>query len=161
MREKTHRFPPESYRGERRVAFTCCVADKKFLFTDASVVQAFIPFLRAAAEKNSCTVLIYCFMPDHLHVILRGDVPDADPRQTIIAFKQLSGFWLKQNRPNISWQKDFYDHIIRREEDLGSQIRYIAANPVRKGLVEDWHKYPHTGAIGVDLSAVIDGILTL
>lgn len=100
-------------------------------------------------------------MPDHLHLILRGDSSDADTRQTIIAFKQLSGYWLKQNRPPVSWQKDFYDHIIRRDEDLGAQIRYIAANPVRKGLVEDWQKYPHTGAIGIDLGAVIDGVLTL
>jgi len=161
MREKIHRLAPESYRGEVRVAFTCCVANKFPLFADAAVVQAFLPFLRAATEKHHCTALIYCFVPDHLHLILRGDGLDSDSRQTMIAFKQLSGFWLKQHRPDISWQIDFYDHRIRRDEDLGAQIRYIAANPVRKGLVKDWQEYPHTGAIGIDLDAVIDGAITL
>jgi putative transposase len=161
IREKMHRLPPESYRGEVRVAFTCCVADRFPLFADADVVKVFLGLLRVATEKHHCTILIYCFMPDHLHLILRGNSADSDVRQAVIVFKQSSGFWLKQHRPDVHWQKDFYDHIIRRDEDLGAQIRYIAANPVRKGLVNDWQEYPHTGAIGVDLGGVIDGTITL
>ena len=76
-------------------------------------------------------------------------------------FKQQSGFWLGQQRPAFHWQKDFYDHIIRANEDLGTQIRYIANNPVRKGLVSDWHDYPFTGSIGIDLKAVIEDAITL
>jgi len=65
------------------------------------------------------------------------------------------GLLLKQNRPSVRWQKDFYDHIIRKSEDLGAQVRYIAMNPVRKELVQMWHKYPFTGAFGVDLEKVM------
>ena len=117
--------------------------------------------LRVAAERHGCIVAIYCFMPEHLHVILHGQHESANTWQTMVEFKQRSGFWLKQHRPGTVWQKDFYDHVIRRDEDLGAQVRYIAGNPVRKGLVTDWSEYPHTGAIGIDLDVVISGVITL
>ena len=51
--------------------------------------------------------------------------------------------------------QDFYDHIIRADEDLGAQIRYVADNPVRRGLVKSWQEYPFTGALGIDLATVM------
>jgi len=160
-REKSHRLPPELYRGEQTVAFTCCVEDAQPLFRDDCVVAAFLPMLRAAAEQHDCRVLIYCFMPEHLHVLLDGQTGAADPLRAMRAFKQRSGWWLRQHSPEFRWQKDFYDHIVRRGEDLGAQVRYITGNPVRRGLVSDWHQWPHTGAMGIDLEAVMDGVITL
>jgi putative transposase len=131
------------------------------LFADAEVVKTFAAMLQASTEKHACIVPIYCFMPDHLHLILHGENPNSDTWKAVVLFKQRSGFGLEQHRPKVHWQKDFYDHIIRRDEDLGAQIRHIAANPVRKGLVKDWRDYPHTGAIGIDLDAVINSAITL
>jgi REP element-mobilizing transposase RayT len=143
------------------VAFTACVADAKPLFKDAKVVTAFVELLRVSSERHGYVVVIHCFMPDHIHLLLRGTTAAADAWQAMVEFKQRTGFWLRQYRPDIAWQKDFSDHVIRADEDLGAQVRYIAGNPVRKGLVKDWRGYPHTGSIGVDLEAVINGILTL
>jgi REP element-mobilizing transposase RayT len=68
-------------------------------------------------------------------------------------FKQRSSFWLAQNRPGIRWQKDFYDHILRRDEDLIRHVRYILANPIRAGLVTDWRQYPYRGSTIFDLDS--------
>ena len=160
-REKHHRLSREYYRGQITVAFTLCIADNKPLFRDTEVVHEFIDLLRLSAEKHRCLVPIYCFMPDHLHVMLQGTTDETDLWQAIVQFKQRSGFWLGRRRPGVSWQKDFYDHIIRRDEDLGAQIRYVAGNPVRRGLVADWREYPHTGSIGTHLEAVIGSTITL
>ena len=141
--------------------FTACVAEGYRLFADAGVVGEFIGILRAVVEKNHCTVPIYCFMPDHLHVMLDGQSAVSDAWQAMVEFKQRTGWWLKQHRPAIQWQKDFYDHVLRDNEDLGAQVRYIAGNPVGKGLVQDWRQYPHTGAIGYDWEGVIRGMITL
>ncbi len=43
------------------------------------------------------------------------------------------------------WQKSFYDHVIRKEEDLNSIAGYIFNNPVRKELVENYEDYPFLG----------------
>jgi putative transposase len=160
-RERPHRLPSGLYRGEQTVAFTCCVEGAQPLFRDDCVVAAFLPMLRTAAEQNGCRVLIYCFMPDHLHVLLDGQTGTADPLRAMREFKQRAGWWLRQNKPDCRWQKDFYDHIVRRDEDLGAQVRYIAGNPVRRELVSDWRQWPHTGAMGIELEAVIDGAITL
>jgi putative transposase len=160
-REHHHRLPRESYRGQVNVAFTLCVAKRAPLFVDDDVVTEFVSLLRAAAEKHACLVPIYCFMPDHLHVLLSGQHEFSDAWTALALFKQRTGFWLGRHRPAIRWQKDFYDHLIRRNEDLGAQARYIAANPVRRGLAKDWRQYPLTGAIGIDLATVISSTITL
>ena len=102
-REKLHRLPRESYRGDATVAFTACVADAHPLFTDAGVVEVFVALLRSTAERHGCVVVIYCFMPEHLHVMLHGWQESADTWQTMVEFKQRSSFWLKQHRPGVTW----------------------------------------------------------
>jgi hypothetical protein len=94
-------------------------------------------------------------------LILQGQHDSADTWQAMVDFKQQTGFWFGRNRPEDAWQKDFYDHIIRADEDLGAQIRYIAHNPVRWGLVPRWPDYPFTGAIGIDLKVVLADASTL
>jgi REP element-mobilizing transposase RayT len=89
-------------------------------------------------------------MPDHLHVILAGRADDADAWRAMVDFKQQTGFWLAGNRPSIEWQKDFYDHVIRSDESLDVQVRYVIENPVRAGLVADWTAYTRTGGEFVD-----------
>ena len=41
----------------------------------------------------------------------------------------------------IVWQRNFFDHRLRRDESFVEKADYIRANPVRAGLVsstEDW-----------------------
>jgi putative transposase len=161
VREKPHRLERQYYCGEVVIAFTACVADRQRVFCDGPVVTAFLEILSRALEKHRCLVHIYCFMPDHRHLLLQGKDGSADLWQAMVDFKQRSGFWFGQNRPEVRWQKDFYDHIVRLSEDLGAQVRYIANNPVRAGLVRKWQAYPHTGAIGIDLHEVMQDTTTL
>jgi REP element-mobilizing transposase RayT len=92
---------------------------------------------------------------------LSGQNESSDEWAAVTLFKQQTGFWLGNNRPEIRWQKDFFDHILRSDEDLGAQVRYIAGNPVRKGLVKGWREYPFTGSIGVDLDDAVGSTITL
>jgi REP element-mobilizing transposase RayT len=153
--EKPHRLARERYRGQVILAFTGCVEEKRPLFADAAAVTSSVERLTNACDKYSCNVLIYCFMPEHSHLITRGRSMAADAWKAMVAFKQQIGYWIAQNRPSFKFQKDFYDHLIRADEDLVAQIRYVAQNPVRRGLVKHWFEYPHTGAIGVSLLDVL------
>jgi putative transposase len=45
------------------------------------------------------------------------------------------------------WQSGFYDHAVRRDEDLVRLTRYVIANPLRAGLVTRIGDYPHWDAI--------------
>ncbi|MBI4838735.1 MAG: transposase [Nitrospirae bacterium] len=162
--EKKHRLPKEFYRGEISVAVTLCLkgnAAAGFNLCDSVLVNTFSDILSSVVTKTDCIVPVYCFMPDHQHLIITGTSRDSDILKSIIRYKQKTGFWMSANKPEISWQKDFYDHVIKTNEDIAAQVRYILDNPVRKGLVLSWQEYPFKGAIGCKIEDVLDGIITL
>jgi hypothetical protein len=60
--------------------------------------------------------------------------------------QQKTGYWLSKNKPLYRWQKDYYDHIIRDDDDVNAQICYILLNPVRAGIISSRKNYPHRGS---------------
>src|SRR6266852_5891909 len=96
-----------------------------------------IQALNESVEKYQMRPLAYCIMPDHIHLLLRG-AAGTNLITFVKLFKQLSGYWYRNRFGSKLWQKGYYDHIVRREDDLPGIARYILANPVRAGLVENW-----------------------
>jgi REP element-mobilizing transposase RayT len=111
-----------------------------------------------SAEENSIVVPVFCFMPDHIHLVARGQSAEADLWKFMFAFKQYSGWWLRCHEKGYHWHKDFFDHLVRGKRDLRNQVRYVVQNPVKGGLVADWREYPYTGAIGVSLKETLEEV---
>jgi REP element-mobilizing transposase RayT len=151
VRERRHRLKKEAYLGEVVVAFTACVAGRRALFQEPGIVQDFVEVLRSSASRYASTVILFCFMPDQVHIVLRGVTPHSDVWRAMVTFKQRTGFWLKKHNSPIRWQKDFFDRVVRRDKDMMAELRYIALNPVRGGLVRDWYDYPFLGSDAFDL----------
>ncbi len=82
-------------------------------------------------------------MPDHCHILLKGDSKDCNLLYIMNRFKQKSGYWLSKNFPDIRWHKNYYDQILRDKRELIRQMNYILNNPVRKKLVSNWREYPY------------------
>lgn len=154
-KEKKHRLPLDCYRGRVRASFTLCIENKTAFFTEEIIVNKFLEILGEAGNKYDCKNWVYTFMPDHLHLVLEGNSEIADLWKTVVLFKQKTGFWLSKNGNGIRWQKDFYDHIHRKEEELRKHIAYILNNPVRKGLVDNWKDYPFKGSLDFELEEII------
>jgi REP element-mobilizing transposase RayT len=75
-------------------------------------------------------------MPDHLHLLI--SFPESEKYiQTIVTkWKEWTAKTLR-----IKWQRDFFEHRLRKEESFDEKADYILFNPVRAGLVsepEDW-----------------------
>ncbi len=158
IREKKHRLPREFYIGKISVAFTLCIKDHVRLFINPEIIPVFTDVLASVTAKSDCIVPVYCFMPDHQHVIITGTSDDSNIWKTMVLYKQKTGFWMARNRPNIKWQKDFYDHVMRKHEDIVAQVKYVLDNPVRKGLVSTWEEYPFKGSIGCSLEDILNAI---
>jgi putative transposase len=126
------------------------------VFLSPESVAPHVARLAKAAAEFRCVVPIYCFMPDHLHVMLKGLGEGADALAAMSKFKLLSGLWFDRKHM-AGWQVNFHDHVVRGYEDWREHAKYISRNPVRAGLVGDPFDYPFTGAIGCDLSDVICG----
>jgi len=145
VRRLKHRLSLEAYRGEVAATFTACIAGKRELFTDSDTVAIFLGALRRASIEHQCQVLIYCFMPDHLHLLVVGG-SGSDVLRFVKDFKQRTAYSYRRSNSAALWQKSYYDHVLRLEEEVRQVARYIVSNPVRGGLVEDVKDYPHSGS---------------
>jgi REP element-mobilizing transposase RayT len=78
---------------------------------------------------------LFLLMPDHAHALLA--FPRAEAMPDVIAdWKRYTA-----RHASIVWQRDFFDHRLRGDEQWELKADYIRHNPVRKGLVlraEDW-----------------------
>lgn len=79
----------------------------------------------------------YCIMPDHIHMILIIST-DADGRTQFAptisrVIKQFKGSITKQIGSSI-WQKSFYEHTIRNQQDYDEIWEYIENNPAKYAL---------------------------
>ena len=171
IKEKKHRLPKEFYKGEVAAVFTLCLKGdvtagfppRRIAWGDSlrelDIVNAFTKILTSAVTKADCIVPVYCFMSDHQHLIITGTYSNSDIWRATANYKQKTGFWMAANKPGMKWQKDFYDHILRKHEDIAVQVRYILDNPVRKGLVTSWQENPFKGSVGCKLEDILNGII--
>src|SRR4029453_15328773 len=114
--------------------------------------------LRVARQERQFVVDAVVILPDHLHAIFTLPPGDSD----------FSGRWRRikghfssaliddsaqlKRRPNgdlALWQRRFWEHTIRDEDDFARHVDYIHFNPVKHALVQrvlDWpyssfHRY--------------------
>lgn len=117
------------------------------MFVDAdSVSLVWMQILRAATEKG-VEVIAYCFMPDHLHLVVEGLSADADCKGFIKSAKQYTGYYYaRANGRARLWQRYGHDRIIRDDAEFVDCVRYIVANPVKAGLAPEPRQYPFLGS---------------
>jgi len=134
--------------SSRRIYFVTIVADKRLrVFLDRRLADALVECLNIIRERLRFYVYSYCLMPDHLHMLLGLGESGRSLGEICGAFKSIStrAYW-KWHEGKL-WQRGYFDHIIRNEEDFAECVEYIKMNPVRKNLVETWEQWPHTGRI--------------
>jgi putative transposase len=117
---------------------------RRNLFAASAAVKIALEVLSSTCLKFSVDVPAYCFMPDHLHLLVV--VPEGGSLKDFVRqFKQLSGYALKKVSGDFAWQVSYYDHVLRREEAILDVARYIWDNPVKEGLVSDPRDFPYSG----------------
>lgn len=57
-----------------------------------------------------------------------------------------SGFELSKTKHNEYrlWQRRFWEHTIKDSTDFEHHVNYIHYNPIKHGLVENLHDWPHS-----------------
>ena len=140
---KRPRLKDFHYRGTYAYFITILTNDRAIYFREPTVVKGIINILNETAVSEKFKVLAYCFMPDHLHLLVIGQHDRSNAKQFLSLFKQKSGYWFKKNYNENLWHISYYDHVLRKEESIQGVARYILDNPVRKGLVSDYKEYPY------------------
>jgi REP element-mobilizing transposase RayT len=111
-------------------------------------------FLRKFAEVVAeCGWLChaYCLMPNHYHLVV--ETPEAN---RAFGMQRLNGRWARwfnrrHGRVGHLFQGPYRDEPISQDEHLLELFRYLALNPVRRGLCdapEDWPWSSYAATIG-------------
>jgi putative transposase len=117
-------------------------------FADFRCARCVVDEMRALHDGEVVNSFAWVVMPDHVHWLFQLGL-DTDLSSTIKHFKARSAHRVNRylNRQGAVWQKAYYDHALRRDEDIQGIARYIVANPLRAGLVEHVGDYPLWDAI--------------
>ncbi len=142
---KKHRLLLHEYGGKKKVAFTVVEKERRKMFVTENMFVQMENILKQVMRERKCWGRIYMFMPDHAHLIIEGCDEESNVKKCMDLFKQKSGYWLSQNKIAFRWQHDYYDHIIRSQDELRRQIKYVLNNPVHGGIVDSWHEYRYWG----------------
>ena len=146
FRRKANRLPEPSYEGRRAYFLTLCAQRRKRLFSDANLVTALIEALKKTCDEEAFAVHTYCFMPDHLHMILVGMGDSTIVSGVVRTFKGRATAQSRRLGITNLWQKGYYDHVIRSGEALEQIAAYTVMNPVRAGLARDFMDWPFSGS---------------
>ena len=131
--------------------FTVTLADRQ-----SHALTANIDPLRAAFQRVMDThpfeIVAAVVLPEHLHAIWALPPDDADYAGRWRAIK--SGFTRDLIRAGVNltrnakgeynlWQRRFWEHTLRDDNDLARHVDYIHYNPVKQGLVSRVSAWPH------------------
>ena len=149
------------YIGRVSYFLTFKTSERREIFHSAAVVELVLQQFSRASGESQFEILVYCFMPDHVHLIVRGLDTSSDAKAFIKLAKQYSGFYYARSGASTRlWQRYGHDRIIRDDVELLDRIRYVVNNPVAAGLVRTPEEYPFLGSLRwtmAELMAVCGG----
>jgi len=124
-------------------------------------------------QRHPFTIDATVVLPDHVHALWTLPEHDAEFAMRWMLIKQkftkrLAGLPARgRTGERVLWQRRYWEHLIRNDDDFINHVNYIHFNPVKHGLVEralDWphssfHKFVREGKLPADwgVSASLDG----
>ena len=150
-RRNSNRLPSYDYRSSGAYFITICTEKRQ------QVLE--IPLIRTTLQEKwdqlpqrfpGVRLDTFVIMPDHMHGILwlDGSVKDAPTLGSVVgALKAWVTLSWRNNHQEVHipclshlWQRDYYEHVIRNEEDLNLTREYILTNTL-KALLKQEQRY--------------------
>ncbi|AUH52644.1 transposase [Chromobacterium sp. ATCC 53434] len=95
-----------------------------------------------------------CILPDHLHAIWQLPIDDGDYAARWSLIKSGFSRGLPQaaarsaskvaHRDKGIWQRRYWEHQIRDDDDMRRHVDYIHGNPLKHGLVAQLKDWPYS-----------------
>ncbi|HMM89806.1 REP-associated tyrosine transposase [Bradyrhizobium sp.] len=133
--------------------FTVNLANRRSrLLTEYVEVLRFA--FRETRQRHPFTIDAMVVLPDHLHVVWTMPEGDRDFAtrwrlikstfsRNVVAGEPISASRAAKGERGI-WQRRYWEHTIRDENDFARHIDYVHINPVKHGLVTRVGDWPHS-----------------
>jgi len=120
---------------------TTVTHQRRPMFTNISAGRI-VPHALMQAEASADT-LAYVVMTDHLHWLMQ--LKEGYSLSQVVQFVKSSSARNLNRQLDCTgavWSKGYFEHALRKEESVIDCARYIVANPLRAGLVDQIGDYP-------------------
>jgi len=111
------------------------------IFLDDEDHERFLVALRTAREISGCTVLAYCLMDNHAHLVLRTGHEPLGLVVKRVGVRYAPWFNHKYGRVGHVFQDRFKSVPVETDPHFVSLLRYVWNNPVKAGLVDRPDEY--------------------
>jgi REP element-mobilizing transposase RayT len=115
----------------------CCRRRGVNQLTTTKVSAPLLDTIRFRTERGDWYAHLALLMPDHIHFLLSFS-RDRVSQTVVSKWKEWTAKTL-----SLEWQRDFFEHRLRRAESYLEKADYIRQNPVRAGLVEKAEDWPY------------------
>ena len=119
----------------------CCQMRGVKQLTKFEISQRLLESIEYRHRKVYWYMHLALLMPDHAHFIVSFPEGAKNMNTVISKWKEWTAKSLK-----VKWQRDFFEHRLRRDESFEERTDYVRANPVRAGLIADAKRWPHVFA---------------
>lgn len=111
------------------------------IFHEAEDCKKFLSVLKSCKEKSKFKLFAYCFMGNHLHLLLQEKEEPIGLIMKRIGSKYVFWYNNKYQRTGHLFQDRFKSEAVEDDEYFLSVLRYIHNNPVKAGLVKQAQEY--------------------
>ena len=137
---------------------TLVTFERRPVFAQPAAVNLLRRAVASVQQERPFGIAGAVVLPDHVHLLCELPEDDSDFSKRIgqlkARFTKLLGTpdgarspvcrSRQRHRERIIWQRRFWEHTIRDENDFGIHLDYIHYNPVKHGLVACPHAWPHS-----------------
>jgi putative transposase len=132
--------------------FTLVLADRRSTALVDNIAALRLAF-RATQQERPFTIDAIVVLPDHLHAIFTLPQDDFDFAGR---WRRIKGHFStsllaagtairrRANGELALWQRHYWEHTIRDENDFARHADYVHYNPVKHGLVKRVRDWPHS-----------------
>lgn len=148
-KRKTIRIKDYDYSNPGAYFITICTAKREMLFWNNVGADIIRPqniqlsrigkiaeqgILQIETHYENVFVDKYCIMPDHIHLILQIKANENGQKLSNTTIPTIIGSlkrWVSKQVGKPLWQKSFFDHGIRNQQDYDEIWKYIDDNPLK------------------------------
>jgi len=117
--------------------------DKRRLFRYRQDYRIFLKVVRTYLGKFNVSILNYCFMPNHIHMLIQAQEAADLPKFMQAVLQVYASYFRKRyDSTGFVFQNRYKSLFIDKDSYLMECGRYIERNPFRAKLVDNLFEYP-------------------
>ncbi len=133
--------------------FTLCLEDRASTALTDHIEQLRFAYAKTVSELPvTCEAMVV--LPNHLHAVWTLPEGDSDFSERWRRIKARFSHAVRADLPRSQskidkrdsglWQRRFWEHVVRSEDNLASAVNYCWNNPLKHGLVGDPADWPYS-----------------